>query len=181
VNELKNEFIRAIMISLKIENNPFIVSTIDEYVKDIKPTEYKNFMSELFGTQHSYLNGLDRVSKVAEKFKPIIVDDIEAKAIELIELVYSMYNTVFENAKMSGRTFEDELKGTKFLNIDVEDIAIISTIKQHYGLKSIIANIGIGWNGKEQINAFKSAIKLSGSNGYAIENKKVMNMIGGVK
>jgi len=84
VHKIKNEFIKAIMASLKIEENPFITSTIDSFIENIKPTDYKNFMKVLFGADHSYLNAMDRIAKVAAIFdtsKKIVkstMDDTEA-------------------------------------------------------------------------------------------------------
>lgn len=171
MDDIKDEFIKAIMMSLKLNKNPFIYSTIDEYIAHLQPTDYKSFMSELFGVHHSYLNGLDRVAKVAETFKPVSIDETEAKANELIALVYSMNETVFENAKTSGRTFEDELKGTKFRNID-DEIVILNQVKPYTDYKQLVSKVSCYATSLEQLQAFKNAIKYAGSHIEIIENIK---------
>jgi hypothetical protein len=175
VNNLKDEFIKAIMKSLKIDNNPFIYATVDEFISHLKPTDYKAFMSELFGTQHSFLNGLDRIAKVAETFKPIVSDDTEARANELIALVYSMNATVFDNAKTSGRTFDDELRGTKFKNIE-DDIVILNQVKPYTDFKQLVSKISCYATSLEQLQAFKRAIEFSQSYSGAIASCRVKEL-----
>jgi len=159
------------MQSLKIEKNPFIYATIDEYITHLKPTDYKAFMSELFGTQHQYLNGLERVAKVAEQFKPQEEENlIEYEAKELIRWCETSNATIFDNAKASGRTFDDELKGTKFPNVSNTDKAIFNAVKTYCDYKQLIGNIRTYQDGNIQLQAFIDALKFTPSDAIQIAN-----------
>lgn len=130
----------------------------------------------------SYRSAMVQASKVEFKKKEMLLysllgedkpsEDnlIGLRAEELIRLAISMNNAVFDNAKASGRTFEDELKGTTFKGIAEEDIAILSNVKRHMGLKNLVSNINIGWNGSEQLQAFKNAIIHKDKSILALEN-----------
>lgn len=173
VSNLKDEFIKAIMISLKIDKNPFIYSTIDEFVSHITPTNYKEFMTELFGTQHAYLNGLDRIAKVAEQFKPQAKDSsLELKAKELIQWCESANSTVFDNATKSGRTFEDELKGTSFARLAMNDdeFRILNQVKPYCNYKQLIANIRSYQTSEEALKAFVRALIFTPTDAIQIAN-----------
>ena len=166
------------MLSLKIEKNPFILATVDEYTRHIPEKEYKSFMSALFGTQHSYLNGLDRVAKVAESFKPVQDNSTDKEANRLIDLVRGLNDKVYRDAEESGRTFDDQLSGTSFKGLDERDNAILSNVKPHYSLKLLIAKINTYGTTLDALTSFKQAIE-SYNNGHtlAIDNK-VTKMIG---
>ncbi len=130
----------------------------------------------------SYRSAMVQASKIEFKKKEMLLYSLlgdsgpnednllELKAEELIKLAIGMNNAVFDNAKVSGRTFEDELKGTIFKGIAEEDIAILSNVKRHMGLKNLVSNINIGWNGSEQLQAFKNAIIHKDKNILALEN-----------
>jgi len=165
MNNIKSEFVNAIMISLKIEKNPFIVSTIDEFTKDIHPANYKAFMTALFGSQHAYLNGIDRVAKVAETFKEVIleVDHTEIKAKELIDLVKGMNESIYRDSEHMEVTFDDLLEVVKFPTVCKDDVAILSQVKPFNDMKLLIKNINTYQTTMEAIRAFKSAIELSGN------------------
>ncbi len=79
---LRNELIKTIIKSLKIDDNPFNVITIQDMIKNINDNNLQEFYQALFGNEHSFLNGLDRVAKIAERFKPIdsTQSNIELKA-----------------------------------------------------------------------------------------------------
>ncbi len=62
----REQLINSVMDSLKIDKNPFNNSVIEEYIAHIPDSRLREFYSKLFGTKHSFLNGMDRVSKVAE-------------------------------------------------------------------------------------------------------------------
>ena len=175
---LRNELIKTIIKSLKIDDNPFNVITIQDMIENISDDNLQEYYQALFGNEHSYLNGLDRVAKVAEQFKPQQKTDLtEIKAKELIEFVHSMNHTIFENAKMSGRTFEDELKGTKFLGLRDKDKAILNQVKPYCEYKQLISNISRYSTSLEQLNAFKNAIEYSNSYSGAIECNKVKKLL----
>lgn len=162
MNNIKDEFIKAIMTSLKIDKNPFIFSTIDEFISPIKPTEYKEFMGELFGTQHSFLNGMDRIAKVAEQFKPQQKDDsVTIKAKELILWCETVNSTVYDNSKKSGRTFENEMKGTKFPNLSSFDSTVLNSVNPFCNLSNLVVGIRTYQTSADALSAFKQALSVN--------------------
>lgn len=124
MNNIKSEFINAIMMSLKIDRNPFITSTIDEYTKDINPSDYKSFMTALFGTQHQYLNGLDRVAKVADSFKQDMTDNLLSNTKSQAKAMYDKFYN--ESCKMLDYCTQNRDKVSNdrefFLNTKYEDL-----------------------------------------------------------
>jgi len=90
-----------------------------------------------------------------------------------------MNNAIFENAKMSGRTFEDELQGTKFLGLRDKDEAILNQVKPYCEYKQLISNINTYATSLEQLKAFKQAIEYTHSYSGAIECSRVSKMIKG--
>jgi len=155
---LRNETIKAILTELKIDNSPFNIEVVKEFIAHIADAELKAFYMALFKDGAKIFNGLDRVAKIAETFKPVNIDLVIIKANKLIALVYSMNNAVFDSSKKSGRSFEDELKGTKFLNLEENDLSIFDLVKPHCNLKILVTKISLYADGTAQINAFKEAI-----------------------
>ena len=68
---LREELIKSVVVSLKIDDNPFNSEIIREHIEGIEDDRLKAFYSKLFTPENRYLNGLDRVTKVAEGMKPI--------------------------------------------------------------------------------------------------------------
>jgi hypothetical protein len=178
MDKLRTEFINAIMISLKISDNPFIVSTIDEYTSHLLASDYKKFMTSLFGTDHSYLNGLGRIAKVAESFKPEDNKDLEKtkEAERLMSLCYEINDKVFKESSRTGVPFSDLMKKVKFKNINPKDIAILNNVNPYCSHKLLITNISGYENGLTQLRAFISALDYKDSI-MSIENSKVRKMI----
>lgn len=176
MNNIRTEFINAVMSSLKIDKNPFIISTVDELTRSIEPTEYKRFLTALFGEQHQYLNGIDRVAKVAEQFKPIQIDETEIKAKHMIRACEAMNTILFDEAQKRGLFFEEYVKDYEFKNISPESKAILNNIKPYCEYKRLIINIRQYQTSKDAIQAFKSAIKQSERGSVGI-NHKIKKMI----
>ncbi len=167
------------MQSLKIEKNPFIYATVDEYISHIKPTKYKLFMSELFGTQHQYLNGLDRVAKVAEQFKPVEMDHSRSKAEQLIKGVETMNTVLWNEAKELKRVFEDYVEMYEFKNVCDETKSILNNVAPYHDIGQLTINIRKYQTSADAITAFKNAIASISNRNTAIESPKVRKMIGG--
>ena len=166
VNNLKDEFVKAIMQSLKIEKNPFIFSTIDEFIKDINSKDYKKFMADLFGKHHQYLNGIDRVAKVAETFKPTEVKDnsLENEAKRLIALVYAINDQVYRDSQTYKIQFNDLIKKIKLEEmIESKDLSVLNQVKPHTNAKRLISEISNYQDGNIQLQAFIEALKYKGS------------------
>lgn len=133
-------------------------------LKDMKDEDFKQAIKRLL--QERVFATFPKPAEILElsAIKKVVsaeIDDTEIRANELITLVYSMNATVFENAKASGRTFEDELRGTIFRNIE-DDIAILNNVKPYCEYKQLVNNISCYQTSKEQLKAFKDAIKQKG-------------------
>jgi len=108
-----------------------------------------------------------------------IEDEATRKAKELISWCESANSVIYDNATKSGRTFEDELKGTKFVSLSDGDIAILNQVKPYTDHKQLIINIRAYRTSQEALNAFKRAVEYSSSYAGAIENATVRKMIKG--
>lgn len=173
VINIKDEFIKAIMQSLKIDNNPFIYGTIDGFIDNIEPKQYKYFMAELFGTQHSYLNGLDRISKVSDQFnkKDEKCNGVEEEAKRLISLVYAINQQVFKDSQKYRTQFTD-LMNVIILEqmIDSRDLSVLNQVKPHYCAKLLISGISSYQDSNVQLQAFVNALKFVPSDSVQIGN-----------
>jgi hypothetical protein len=77
---LRSELIKAVMGSLKIDNNPFNQQIIADKISHIQDGQLQDFYGKLFSLSHQFLNGLDRVSKVAETYIPLEKDNLKEEA-----------------------------------------------------------------------------------------------------
>ena len=174
---LRNETIKAILTELKIDNSPFNIEIVKEFIAHIADAELKAFYMALFKDGAKIFNGLDRVAKIAEAFKPTAKEDpIEKEAKELIQWCESANSTVFDSAKKSGLSFEDELKRTGFKRLlnNNNDLAVLNAVKPYCEYKRLIGNIRTYQDTKVQIQAFMEAIKFHRRyTANAIENKTV--------
>ena len=169
-NLSRNELIKALVKGLKLDDNIFNYQAVAEEIEYIQDRDFMDFYKAVMA-ENTYGNGLQAIMKVAEQFKPQQQTDLtEIKAKELIGIVYSMNDTIFQNAKMSGRTFEDELKGTSFLGLNQKDTDILNNVKPHTNLKALVTNISFYENGTAQLTAFKNAIQHTPSEAVQIAN-----------
>lgn len=179
MDKFKKEFVRAIMISLKIDDNPFIIATIDEFTAQIQPTQFKQFLTALFGEQHQYLNGIDRVAKVAEQFKPQESNKSKSQAQHLILAVEQMNTYLWYEAQDLKRVFEDYVKDYEFDNVKAETKAILNNVAPYYDIASLVINIRSYQTSVDALSAFKQALKQIDSGSLVIESGRVQQMIGG--
>lgn len=169
---LRTELIKATLSSLKIDDNPFNQQIVSDKIQHIPDNQLQNFYGRLFDASHQYLNGLDRVAKVAEQFKKHIVevDETREKAKELINLVHAMNDSVYQEHIKSGKRFDDLLNAVNFPSLNKTDEAILSNVAPHYDLKTLIANINHYQTSEEAIKAFIQALKYAPSDAIQIAN-----------
>ena len=177
MDNIRKEFINEIMKTLKIEG-AFNIGTISDEMQHIPNTDLRAFHKALFGTDHSYLNGMDRIIKVAEQFKPVDVDLIEVKAKELISMVESINTKIGEDAKQRGEGFEYLVSVVKLPGVSEDDMAILNQVKPYCDYKKLIIGIRLFATSLEALRAFKDAIEYSNSYSGAIANSRVKKMIG---
>lgn len=167
----------SIFESLKINDNTFNRQIIRDKIEHIRDEQLQDFYGKLFDASHQYLNGIDRVAKVAETFKPTQqVDQDEIKAKELIELVQGMNGTIYKDHIRTGINFDTLLDDAKFPTVSDEDIAILNQVRPHFNLKLLIGNINGYDNGSEQLQAFKRAVGQSSKESLAIDNKIIKRL-----
>lgn len=174
---LRTELIKSILSSLKIDDNPFNQQIIKDKIAHIADMQLQEFYGKLFNASHQYLNGIDRVSKVADNFKPNVVeiDKDEEKAKELIELAHSMNNTIYQEHIRTGIQFDVLLNDVKFPTVDKSIIAILDNVKPYYNHKQLISSINLYGTAKEQLQAFKQAVKQGEVTQIALSVKKLLN------
>jgi len=156
---LRNELIKSIINSLKIDNNPFNTITIQELISEISDSNLQKFYQGLFGAEHSYLNGIDRVAKVAEQFKPQQIDLSEIKAKELINIVESINTKIGEDATRMGEDFVKLVENVKLPGLSEDDKAILDNVKPYSDHKQLILNIRSYQTSVDALKAFKRAIE----------------------
>ena len=170
---LRDNLIDAIFNSLKIDNNMFNKQIIKDKIEHIQDSQLQDFYSKLFDNSHQFLNGLDRVSKVAEVFKPMKKEDYAViKANELILLVKAMNDSIYQEHIKTGVRFDDLLQAASFPKVSSEDIAVLNKIRPYYELKSLIAGINQYQTSSDTLNAFKDALKSKSVDLEMIENIK---------
>jgi hypothetical protein len=157
---LRTELIKSILSSLKIDDNPFNQQIIKDKIEHLQDNQLQDFYGKLFDASHQYLNGIDRVAKVAETFKPIVsnVDEDLIKAKELIKLVEGMNDSVYRDSEHMEVTFDDLLEVVQFPTVCKDDLAILANVPPHYDVKLLVKNINTYQTSVEQIKAFKVAI-----------------------
>lgn len=176
---LRTELTNAIFNSLKIDNNMFNQQIVKEKIAHIPDGQLQDFYGKLFNNSHQYLNGIDRVAKVAETFKPSImeVDELTIEANRLIDLVKAMNNSVYQIHLKTGDRFDDVLDNVKFTSTSDEDISILNQVKPHCNHKLLIVNINSYQTSIEALEAFKSAIKQNGNKSeFQIAHQKVKGL-----
>ena len=178
MDNIKKEFIREILETLKIPSGAFNVGTVYDEISHIPNSNLRAFHKALFGTDHSYLNGMDRIIKVAEQFKPQQIDNTEIKAKELINIVESINTKIGNDAQRMGTDFVELVMGVKLPGLSDSDMAILNQVKPYTDHKQLIINIRAYPTSLECLNAFKRAIEYSGSYTGAIESYRVKKLIG---
>ena len=174
---LRKELINTIMKSLKIDNNPFNTTTIQNLIVDISDDKLQAFYQSLFGADHSYLNGIDRVAKVAEQYKTVQFDNVEQEAKELIELCEGLNTQIRKDAERMGEDFKKLVYSAKFPKLDTDKIAILNSVKPYRDFKELIINIRHFQTANDALNAFMSAIKFVDNSLTAIESSAVRKML----
>ncbi len=169
---LREELIKSVIASLKIDDNPFNSEIIREHIEDIEDDRLKAFYSKLFTPENRYLNGLDRVTKVAEAMKPIIVNKLDEEAKEIIELAEGMRSKVNSDFMMS--MSEGDSKGffmhAKF-KLGERDNDIFNNISPYYYLNDFIYNLRKYDTSVELIRVVRDAIERVDNTVIAIESK----------
>lgn len=175
--DLRNELIKTIIAELKISNNPFNVETIKGYIAHISEGNLESFYSKLFTDGAGIFNGLDRVAKVAEQFKPKDTKT-ELKAKELIELVEGINTSVSNTTIGKGIDFAKYVRENIRLTISEDDIAILDRVKPYINHKELIINIRRYPTAKDSLDAFIYAIKYNNiDTSNLIADKRVKKLI----
>jgi len=168
---LRTELIKSTLSSLKIDNNPFNQQIIRDKIAHIKDADLQDFYGKLFGNEHDYLNGMDRVAKVAEQFESEIDESMKLEARRLIDLVREINHKVFMDSEKMSRTFSDLVNYLTLSEmISESDLAILSTVKPHRNAKVLISEINTFQDGNIQLQAFIDALKYAPSDAIQIAN-----------
>ena len=179
MRSIRQEFIKEVLETLKIPAGAFNVQLVSDEIGHIPDNKLREFHKELFGTDHSYLSGMDKIMKVSEKFKPVIIDNIEQEAKELIELCEGLNTQIRKDAERMGEDFKKLVYAAKFPTLDTDKIAILNSVKPHRDFKELILNIRHYQTANDALNAFMSAIKFVDNSLTAIESSAVRKMIRG--
>ena len=177
---LRDELINTCIKSLKIDDNTFNRQIILEKLEHIQDNELQKFYSDLFHESHRFLSGMDRIAKVAEQFKPqILEDDTTKEAKRLISGVEAMNTILFDEAHKRGIMFEDLVRDYKFENVTERSMTILNNVKPYCDIKQLVINIRRYQTSNDALNAFKSAIKQYSNNDNLAIARDVRKMIKG--
>ena len=172
----KAELIGAIVSALKIDQNPFNIATLADYIDTVAESDYQNFYKALFGTDHAYLNGLDRVAKVSEQFSPTLVDDVAERAKFLISKVEAINSQISKDAERMGEDFVGLCRKATVSAMTPETKNILDSVKPYRDHKELIINIHHYQTSKIAQEAFEYAIRY-GQSAVMIESGKVAKMV----
>lgn len=176
-NLSRNELIKALVKGLKLDDNVFNYQSVAEEIEQIQEHQFMDFYKAVM-KEDTFGNGLKAIMNTVEKFKPVVEDHLEAKANELIDLVHSMNNSVYQKHIESGVRFDDLLDDVKFPSVSEADMAILNNVAPHYDLKTLIAKINHYGTAKDALTAFKRAIEKTSSGevmaiGNATQNLRI--------
>ncbi len=168
---LRNELVKSVLSSLKIDNNPFNQQIIKDKISHIKDSDLQEFYGRLFGTEHDYLNGIDKVAKVSEQFESEVDETLALEARRLISLVRSINHKVFMDSEKMSKTFSDLINVIRLdAMIPERDLAILNTVRPHRNAKLLISEINTYQDGEVQLQAFIDALRYSSEDTVQIAN-----------
>ncbi len=178
---LRNELIKSAFGSLKIDNNPFNMATALDAIEPIPDEALQSFYKDLFGTNHAFLNGMDRLIKVAEVFAPATDTGVKDRAKRLVRLMEDTNTAIGEEAKAQSKDFVKLVKYGIELTLPKDDVAILDLVKPYSNHKDLIINIRHYQTSTDSLTAFVNAInyfdRISGTE--AIENKSIKRLKNG--
>ena len=176
MNLSRNELIKALVKGLKLDDNIFNYQAVAEEIEHINENRFMDFFKTVM-SKDNFGNGLKVIIDTVEQFKPITIDNVEIKAKELIDLVKTLNDVIYQEHITSGVSFDDLLKRVSFPSVSKDDIAILNNVKPYCDFKTLIASINHYGTSLECLNAFKSAVKISDENGVVcITNKEKLEI-----
>lgn len=192
----KTELSKAIIKSLKIDINPFNYEAINEAI-DLVPVErYMEFYKQILKVD-TYGNGIKAVLEISENYKNEKTDNLLAGTRQQAEDMY--YKFYSECCAMLDYTQKDRNKTPSdrefFINVPYSELkrtdGIATYTKQElYILNALgggewLIGIRLALSSKDLIDkiekTIKEAVMTKYNNQSQIENKKVQNLMGGIK
>lgn len=177
-NLSRNELIKALVKGLKLDDNIFNYQAVAEEVTHIKESKFVDFYKAAMSAE-AYGNGLKAIIDTADKFKPVVIDDVEQEAKELIELCEGLNTQIRKDAERMGEDFKKLVYSVKTPTLDTDKIVVLNNVKPYQDYRELIINIRHYQTAKDSLEAFKRAIMYIDRNITAIENKAVRKMIEG--
>ena len=173
----KTELVKAMIKGLKLDGNVFNYQVVAEEIDSIQDHQLMDFYKEVMSVE-TYGNGLKAIIDTVEKFKPVIIDDVEQEAKELIELCEGLNTQIGNDAKRMGEDFKKLVYAAKFPSLHTDKIVVLNNVKPHHDHRELIINIRHYQTAKDSLEAFKSAIRYVDRSIGAVEDKRVRKMIG---
>lgn len=168
--------ISEIKQKLGIEGGIYIDAEIEDAISHIDRSQYFEFFKSLSG-EYSFLKPMDRIAKVADKYRPAADNQNEAEAERLIEYCRAVNNSVFDDSQKYKTQFSDLIQKLKLQEmVSPMDYSILSNVKPYCNALDLIANINCFENSSVQLKAFVSALAYK-DNVMSIESIKRRKMI----
>jgi len=175
-NLSRNELIKALVKGLKLDDNIFNYQAVAEEIGLVPENQFMDFYKATMSAE-AYGNGLKAIIDTVEKFKPAINNNVEQEAKELIALCEGLNTQIGNDAKRIGEDFKKLVYKAKFPTIDNDKIVVLDNVKPHCSHKDLIINIRHYQTSRDQLEAFKSAIRYTDKSLMAIESGAVRKMI----
>lgn len=191
----KQELSKAIVSSLKIDANAFNYETINEAIDLVPAERYMEFYKQILKVD-TYGNGIKAVLEISEMFKTERTDNLLAGTHEQAKAMYDKF--YYECCAMLDYTQKDRNKTPNdrefFKNVPYSELKRTDGTKTYskqelYVLNALgggefLLGIRLALSSKEIIDKIEKTIKqavMTKYNQNQIENKKVQNLIGGIK
>lgn len=181
--------INEIKAALNIEGGIYIDGMIRESLEGVKEEDYQEFFNSLMGDDHAYLKPLDRVAKVAERFKASTANELFEGTRDMAKAMYDKFYAI--NATMTTYTQNnrDTIPNDRvfFENFDYKNMKdpknhLILSKQELYTLNELgggtwLMNIKFIMNSKEAVDKIESIIKSAITKSFMM--KKSDNAIAG--
>lgn len=129
----KQEFIKAIMAILRLEQNIYIMASIEEIITRVDEKDYTMFIAYLGERNSDYEKPIQSVAKGVDEFYEMKVEPIrvasQKRAEKILFITHTIQGSINKDETIK-KTIEDKHSLTKIqkLNITVSDIELIEKV-----------------------------------------------------
>jgi len=144
-DQIRAQFVTSLMEYFKIDENITLRAHIFDLVREIRPSQYRDFLRRLSLRQMPYKNGFEKIALVSSEFEEetltIVEKEAQERTAKLHSLVYDLrrqLSEVRDPDKSALERFEHirftsiKLQGTETLLLDKTDINVIKVLTKQW-------------------------------------------------